>query len=144
MVTVKSETISAEFITEGKTRGKAIVTETSLCFWGGLDAKTGKIIDPKHPLLGEDISNKVLVFPKGHGSSSSSSVLLEAMRAGNGPLAIINISCEPIIAIGSIIAEVLYNTKLPIATVSENDFYKIGSGNLLSIDSEEQLIRIEK
>lgn len=136
------KTIKAKFYSQGEAEGQAITTEKSLCFWGGLDPKSGKVIETNHPLLGEDITGKILVFPRGHGSSSSSGVLLEAIRCKHAPAAIINISCEPIIAIGSIVSRVLYGKSIPIAMVSEKDFYKIYSGAFLKVDGKNQRITI--
>ena len=67
--------ITAKFYARGKAEGRALVTDKSLCFWGGLDPETGKIIETGHPLEGQDVTGKVLIFPRGHGSSSSSGVL---------------------------------------------------------------------
>jgi len=134
--------ITAKFYARGKAEGRALVTDKSLCFWGGLDPETGKIIETGHPLEGQDISGKVLIFPRGHGSSSTSGVLLEAIRCNHGPAAIINIFCEPIIATGSIVANVLYGKSVPIATVSEDDFKSFYPDMLLRIDDKEKSIII--
>jgi len=134
--------ITAKFYARGKAEGRTLVTDKSLCFWGGLDPKTGKIIETGHPLEGQDITGKVLIFPRGHGSSSSSGVLLEAIRCNHGPAAIINIFCEPIIATGSIVASVLYGKNVPIATVSDNDFKSFSSDILVRVDDKEKSILI--
>jgi len=134
--------MTAKFYAQGKAEGRALVTDKSLCFWGGLDPETGKIIERGHPLEGQDITGKVLIFPRGHGSSSSSGVLLEAIRCNHGPAAIINIFCEPIIATGSIVANVLYGKSVPIATVSEDDFKSFYPDMLLRIDDKEKSIII--
>ena len=134
--------ITAKFYARGKAEGRALVTDKSLCFWGGLDPETGKIIETGHPLEGQDITGKVLIFPRGHGSSSTSGVLLEAIRCNHGPAAIINIFCEPIIATGSIVAKVLYGKSVPIATVSEDDFKGFYPDMLLRVDDQEKCIII--
>jgi predicted aconitase with swiveling domain len=134
--------ITAKFYARGKAEGRALVTDKSLCFWGGLDPETGKIIETGHPLEGQDITGKVLIFPRGHGSSGSSGVLLEAIRCNHGPVAIINIFCEPIIATGSIVANVLYGKSVPIAVVSEKDFKSFYPDVLLRVDDKEKSIII--
>lgn len=134
--------IAAKFYARGKAEGRALVTDKSLCFWGGLDPKTGKIIETGHPLEGQDVTGKVLVFPRGHGSSGSSGILLEAIRCNHAPAAIINIFCEPIIATGSIVAKVLYGKSVPIAVVSEDDFKSFSSDILLRVDDKEKSIII--
>ena len=134
--------ITAKFYARGKAEGRALVTDKSLCFWGGLDPETGKIIETGHPLEGQDVTGKVLIFPRGHGSSSSSGVLLEAIRCHHAPAAIINIFCEPIIATGSIVASVLYGKSVPIATVSEDDFKSFFSDILVRVNDKEKSIII--
>lgn len=134
--------MTAKFYARGKAEGRALVTDKSLCFWGGLDPETGKIIEREHPLEGQDITGKVLIFPRGHGSSSSSGVLLEAIRCNHGPAAIINIFCEPIIAIGAIVAKVLYGKSVPIVVVSEDDFKNFYPDILLRVDDKEKSIII--
>jgi len=134
--------IKARFYSQGEAEGQAITSTQSLCFWGGLNPQNGEIIETNHPLQGEDITDKILVFPRGHGSSSSSGVLLEAIRCKHAPAAIINIFCEPIIAIGSIVSRVLYGKTIPIAIVSEKDFQEIHSGAFLKVDGKNQTITI--
>ena len=136
------KSISAKFYSRGQAEGRALVTDKSLCFWGGLDPKTGIIIETGHPLEGENITGKVLVFPRGHGSSSSSGVLLEAIRCNHAPAAIINVFCEPIIATGSIVAKALYGKSVPIAVVSEEDFRNLSPNNFLKIDDKKKSITI--
>ena len=122
--------MTAKFYARGKAEGRALVTDKSLCFWGGLDPETGKIIETGHPLEEQNITGKVLIFPRGHGSSSSSGVLLEAIRCNHGPATIINIFCESIIATGTIVA------------VSEDDFKNFFSDVLLRVDDKENSITI--
>ena len=138
------KSISAKYYARGKAEGKALVTNQSMCFWGGLDPKTGIVIETGHPLEGQDVTDKVLVFPRGHGSSSSSGVLLEAVRCNHAPAAIVNIFCEPIIATGSIVAKVLYGKSVPIAVISEEDFKSISQDSFLSLDDQEKKINILK
>lgn len=90
-----------------------ILTEP-LSFWGGVDEKTGIIIDVHHPQRGACVTGKVLVMPSGRGSSSSSSVLAELIRAGVGPAKIILHEPDPIIALGALVAEELYGITVPV------------------------------
>jgi PAS domain S-box-containing protein len=48
-------------------------------------SRHGRIIDRSHPDLGARVTGTILVMPGGRGSSSSSSVLAEAIRRGTGP-----------------------------------------------------------
>ena len=71
----------------GAAQGDVLRLDEPLSFWGGLDPETGRIIDRHHPQLDESVVGRVLVMPSGRGSSSASSALCEAIRAGTGPFA---------------------------------------------------------
>ena len=47
------------------------------------------LIDTHHPQRGASVTGRILVMPSGRGSSSSSYVLAEAIRAGTAPAAIV-------------------------------------------------------
>ncbi|HEY7661013.1 MAG TPA: DUF126 domain-containing protein [Actinomycetota bacterium] len=98
----------------GQARGRVLVLEEPLSFWGGIDPATGEVIDVRHPQRGAIVTGRVLVMPAGRGSSSSSSVLLEAVRAGTAPAAIVLGEADPILALGAIVARELYGVALPV------------------------------
>lgn len=91
-------------ISKGVAKGEVLKTNIPISFLGGVDKKTGIIIDKNHPLYGKCIAGKVLVFPYGKGSTVGSYVLYALSRNGKAPAAIVNKECETIIAIGSIIS----------------------------------------
>lgn len=123
-------TRAARKLTAGHADGPALVLSEPLGFWGGVDAATGRIIDGRHPQHGERIDGCVLVMHAGRGSSSSSSVLAEALRRGTGPAAIVLAIPDPILAVGALVAESLYGHQCPIV-VCEID--GITTGNRLRI-----------
>ena len=96
--------ITGRSISKGTASGELLKTDTPISFLGGVDPRTGTIIDANHPLAGQKITGKVLAFPYGKGSTVGSYVLYSLSRNGTAPAAIINTECETIIAIGSIIA----------------------------------------
>ena len=53
-------------ISPGSAEGEAIVTSEPIGFYGGVDAKTGIIIDKGHELEGQCITDKILVFKTTH------------------------------------------------------------------------------
>ncbi|MGZ8756109.1 MAG: aconitase X swivel domain-containing protein [Acidimicrobiia bacterium] len=79
-----------------------------LSFWGGIDPESGRIIDASHPQVGESISGKILRMPHSRGSSSSPSVLAEALRLGTGPVAIVLDQPDPMVVLGVLVARLLY------------------------------------
>jgi len=109
----------ARTLVPGRATGEVLVLEDRLSFWGGIDPATGEIVDVHHPQRGANVAGKVLVMPGGRGSSSSSSVLAEAIRAGTAPAAVVLLEPDPIVALGSIVARELYGIAVPVVVSHE-------------------------
>jgi hypothetical protein len=90
----------------GQAEGEALVSRMGISFYGEVDPDTGVITEKGHDLQGQSIVGKVLVFPAGKGSTVGSYILYRLKYNGLAPAAIINVACEPIIAVGCIIAEI--------------------------------------
>jgi predicted aconitase with swiveling domain len=106
----------------GNASGPTIVLTQPLSFWGGYDVKKGRIIDPRHPQTGRSVAEMIVIMPHAKGSSSSSSVLAEAIRNGTGPRGIILREKDLIISIGAIVARELYGTEVPVVVLNEMAF----------------------
>ena len=106
----------------GRGQGLAMVLSESLSLWGGLDPLTGRIIDGRHPALGQSISGKVLMLPVGRGSSSASSILLESVRVGTAPAAIITAEPDGILTLGAIVSRTLYEKGPPVVVLTPSDY----------------------
>jgi predicted aconitase with swiveling domain len=117
----------------GSAKGAALVLSEPLSFWGGVDPANGTIIDRHHPQARESVRGKVLVMPSGRGSSSSSSVLAESIRAGTGPAAIVLAEPDGILALGALVASKLYAKTTPVVVVNDGTYRSITSGTLLEI-----------
>lgn len=104
----------ARTLVPGDASGPALVLDEPLSFWGGVDPTTGEIVDARHPQRGANVAGRILVMPSGRGSSSSSSVLAEAIRAGTAPAAIVLAEPDPILALGAIVARELYGRSIPV------------------------------
>ena len=125
--------LTGRSLVAGSAEGIALVSKEPLSFWGGIDPRTGEVMDRRHELLGANVAGRVFVFPQGRGSSTSSATLLEIIRAGVAPAAIINLRVEPILALGAIIADELYHQTVPVVVLSEDAFYSIKEGDRVSI-----------
>ena len=112
----------------GSADGKALVLREPLSLWGGVDPATGVIIDARHPQRGTSIAGRVLVMPAVRGSSSSSSVLAETVRAGCAPIAILLGEVDLILAVGAAVAEELYGQRIPVVQLPPADLASIGDG----------------
>jgi predicted aconitase with swiveling domain len=117
----------------GVASGEVLVLDEPLSFWGGLDPETGKLIDAHHPQAGASLTGKVLVMPSGRGSSSSSYVFAEAIRAGTAPAAVVLSEPDPIVALGSIVASELYGIEVPVV-VSADPGVAAGQGATVRAD----------
>lgn len=120
--------MSTRSLLPGVASGSALVLDEPLSMWGGLDPGTGAIIDARHPQVGEVVTGRVLVMPGGRGSSSSSSVLAEAIRLGTSPAAIVLSTPDDIVLIGAIVAEELYGITCPVVVVDRTLFDRLKSG----------------
>ena len=129
MVMMKGRTIAP-----GTAEGEALVTHEPLSFWGGYDFKTGTIIDKHHPLAGICAAGRVLVVPFSKGSSTTTAVLLEAVRAGTAPAAMLTNGADSFFALASIVAAVMYNKSFPVVALDAGDFNRLETGMRLTIE----------
>ena len=124
-------------VVPGKCEGEILVSSQPISFWGGVDPVTGCINDPRHDLFGQSISGKVLVFPFGKGSSTTSLIILELARVDKAPAAIINLRTEPILATGPIVCKHLYGKEIPIITLGEGAFQMLKTGQRVMVNATE-------
>jgi predicted aconitase with swiveling domain len=136
--------LQGKVIIRGQARGRALVGNEPLSFWGGYDWKTGEIIDRRHRLSGSIAKDKILAIPFTRGSSTTTAVLLEAIRAGTAPSAIITTDTDFFFALASVVAEELYRSPLPLIALTESDFAKLRTGDELILkDTGEVIIHEE-
>lgn len=114
-------------INPGKAEGEAIVSREPIGFYGGIDPKTGIVIEKGHELEGQCVTGKVLVFPQGKGSTVGSYVVYGMNANGVGPVAIVNTETETIVATGVILAD--------IPCVDGIDISELKSGDHLIVDA---------
>jgi predicted aconitase with swiveling domain len=85
-------------------RGPGLALSAPISFWGGVDPKTARIADVRHPQHGVSITGTVLMLPGTIGSSSASAVLLELVHKGIAPAAIILHEPDAILLLGLLVA----------------------------------------
>ncbi len=108
--------------------GEAIVTNRALSFFGGVDPLSGVVIEKEHDLEGRSIKGKVLVFPRGKGSTVGSYVIYGLRRYGAAPAAIVNVETEPIIIGGCVLARIPLVDMLdknPIEVIHTGDWVEV-------------------
>jgi len=130
---MESITIQGKAFIAGSASGSALTSNEPLSFWGGYDWKTGEIIDRRHPLSGEIARGKILAIPFTRGSSTTTAVLLEAIRAGTAPNAIITTATDFFFALASVVATELYDKPIPLVAISESDFAQLRTGDQIEL-----------
>ena len=123
-------------LVRGSAEGRALVLDAPLSFWGGLEPLTGRIIDRRHPQCDECVTGRVLIMSSGRGSSSSSTVLAEAIRLGTGPAAIVLEEEDAIVVLGAVVAEVLYSRIVPVVTISSINRNDLAGQPTIRIDGD--------
>lgn len=122
-------------ISPGKAEGEAIVSPEPIGFYGGIDIRTGIVIEKGHPLEGKSVKDKIFVFPCGKGSTVGSYVIYGIKKNGVAPAGIINKETETIVATGVILAG--------IPCVDQIVIEKIKNGDIIFLDADNGIVEIK-
>lgn len=102
---LNAQVLNAQVLIPGlQVSGRCLALTAPISFWGGVDPRSGTIIDARHPQLGEEIAGTVLALPGTIGSSSASAVLLELVHAGKAPAALLMDAPDAILLLGLVVA----------------------------------------
>ena len=129
-------TLNGRVLLAGTADGRALVLGEPLSFWGGLDPLTGRIIDRHHPQVGESIAQRVLVMRSGRGSSSSSSVLAESLRAGTGPVAVLLREPDEIVLVGAMVIQLLDGLVMPVVVLETHSYELLTTGDIVRVEAD--------
>jgi len=116
-------------ISPGKVKGIALVSKEPIGFYGGINIKTGIVIEKGHPLEGKTVTGKILVFPCGKGSTVGSYVIYGLQKNGVAPKGIINKETETIVATGVILAGITCVDKIDIDQIKDGDTVVLNADN---------------
>lgn len=123
----------------GKAEGEAMVTRDRISGWGGIDARTGTIIETRHELCGQSFKGKVLVFPGAKGSSGWSSQFHLARLTGCAPAAMLFNEMTSKIALGAVV------TRAPAVTDFDRDpLEAIETGDWVRVDGDQGIVEVMK
>ena len=120
----------------GGARGVVLASSEPLSFWGGYDWHTGEVIDRRHPLSGQIAAGRILAVPFTRGSSTTTAVLLEAIKAGTAPAAIITLESDFFFALASVVAEEMYGLVLPLVVITPEEFAGLRTGAVATIGAD--------
>jgi predicted aconitase with swiveling domain len=128
-----SESMQGRALVAGAATGMALVSDEPLSFWGGYDQRSGEIIDRRHPLSGERAAGRVLALRGSRGSSTTAAVLLEAVRLGTAPCALITAQPDTFLTLASIVADEMYQRPIPIIVLTADDFGRLRTGQQIEV-----------
>jgi len=130
-------------ITSGVAEGEAMVSHNNFGFTHGVEPTTGQISDKRHDWLGQNLKGKVLVFPYGKSSTSGGLYILEMVRCGNAPAAVVNLTTEPVIGAGFIMAELFYDQAVPVIdSLDGNPVELIKTGDRVRVDADKGTVEV--
>ena len=123
----------------GRAEGEALVTRERISGWGGIDPRTGTVIETRHELKGVSFAGKVLVFPGAKGSSGWSAQFHIARLAGKAPLAMVFNEMTTKIALGAVVAHT------PSVTDFDQDpLQVIATGDWVRVDGDNGIVEVTK
>ncbi len=128
--------IGCRKVSRGKAQGEAMISKEPLSFLGGIDTKTGVVIEKGHPFEGHSIAGKVLFFPKGKGSTVGAYVIYQLKKAGVAPAAIVCKKADAMVASGAIIAGI------PMVHRAEQSASKITDGTAVIVNADEEYLEV--
>ena len=126
--------MKGRMISPGKAKGVALVSNEPIGFYGGLNIKTGIVIEKGHPLEGKNVKDTILVFPCGKGSTVGSYVIYGLQKNGVAPKGIVNKETETTVATGVILAG--------IPCVDMVDIQKIRTGDTVDLDADNATVEV--
>lgn len=122
--------VTGRVLIAGSAEGPLLRLTAPLSFWGGVDPKTGRISDPRHPQHGRSIAGTVLAIPVPRGSSSSSAIMLEFIARGIAPAALLLGEADAILALGIVVAGEMGHVTLPALQVDPDALAGLPEGRL--------------
>lgn len=131
-------------LVEGSGSGPLLVSDMPLSFWGGYNQFTGEVIDRRHPLSGKIATGCMLAIPASRGSSTTTAVLLEAIRRGTAPAALITSRADTFLVLASVVADELYQKPIPILALDAEAFKLLNSGQYAALDQSGKLTVAEQ
>jgi predicted aconitase with swiveling domain len=114
-----------EVLLSGTAEGDLLRLDRPLSFWGGVDPNSGDVTDPRHPQFGANMAGRIVAMERGIGSSSGSSILLELLANGNGPIGLLLIEPDAILTLAAVVAREMGYADLPIFLITEADFVRL-------------------
>lgn len=126
-------------VVPGVAEGEAMVTTQALSGWGGIDSRTGTVVETRHELRGQSFAGKVLVFPGAKGSSGWSNAFHLTRTFGVAPAAMLFNEMSTKIALGAVV------TRAPAMTGFDQDpLACIRTGDWVRVDANAGVVTVTR
>ena len=124
---------------KGVAEGEALLTRDALSFLSDISVTEGIITSPQSEYKGQSVSDKILIFPTGRGSTADPYGFYMLKRAGKAPKGVVNIDANPTTVAGAIIS----NTPM-VYKLDKNPFDIIETGDHVLVDGNNGMVIITK
>jgi uncharacterized protein len=124
----KTIVIRGRKVVPGVAEGEALVTTEPISGWGGVDPRTGTVVETRHELRGQSFAGKVLVFPGAKGSSGWSAQFHVARVMGTAPAAWLFNQMTTKVALGTVVSHAPAMTDFdidPLAVIRSGDWVRV-------------------
>ncbi|QDL94426.1 DUF126 domain-containing protein (plasmid) [Paroceanicella profunda] len=129
--------IRGRCVVPGVAEGEAFVSPETISGWGGIDSRTGTIVEMRHPMRGLSFAGKVLLFPGAKGSSGYSHFFHLCRVNGTAPVAQLFTRMTAKAALGCVV------TRVPAMTDFDRDpFEIIRPGDHVRVDADAGLVTV--
>lgn len=122
-------------IAGGRAQGEALVFAEPLSLLGGLDPEKGIVSSAHAEHGGVPVGGRVLVFPRGKGSTAGSYVLYGLKAGDRTPAALVCQSAEAVVATGAILSDIPMIDQIPVDLLR--------TGDALRVEADEGLLIVE-
>jgi predicted aconitase with swiveling domain len=137
--TTETIVIRGRKVVPGVAEGEALVTTEAISGWGGVDPRTGSVVEVRHELRGQSFAGKVLVFPGAKGSSGWSAQFHLARLMGTAPAAWLFNQMTTKIALGAVVSHA------PAMTGFDTDpLTVIRSGDWVRVDADAGVVTVTR
>lgn len=132
-------TLRGRRVVGGVAEGQALVTHERISGWGGVDPRTGTVVETRHELRGQSFASRVLVFPGAKGSSGWSAQFHLARVLGTAPAAWLFNEMTTKVALGTVV------THAPAMTGFDRDpLQTIRTGDWVRVDADAGIVTVTR
>lgn len=139
---MRTAVMKGKGLVAGKAQGAALLSLKAFTFAHGVDPASGVVTDIRSDVRGSNVGGRVLFYPFGKGSTTSSAWFLETARLGNHPAAIVTEGVDLSAVIGSVLSGLVYGKKVPVVSGIPRALYsRIEQGDTVVVDADTGEVR---